>query len=72
MLLSVWSTGKMFACKLNCYFSSHPAAFGLWTSTMPDNIVLNAANKKTNKSFWDFQTGIYAADHATMEMGQLT
>ena len=31
---------------LICYFSSHPAAFGFWSSTPPDNITLTPANRK--------------------------
>ena len=38
---------------------------------MPDNIVLNAVNKKTIQSLLNFQTGISAAVHATVEIKQL-
>ena len=62
---------KMSASKLICYFSSHPAAFGFVASTPPDNISLNSANKKADQSLSDFQTGIGAAAHATIDTEQL-
>ena len=62
---------KMLASKLICYFSSHPAAFGFWASTPPDNITLNSANRKADQSLCDFQTGVGAAAHATPEREQL-
>ena len=55
----------------SCYFSSHPAAFGLWASTPPDNITLNSANRKADQSLSDFQTGVGATAHATLDMEQL-
>ena len=62
---------KMSASKLIHYFSSHPAAFGFWVSTPPDNITLNSANRKTDQSLSDFQTGVGAAAHITLHMEQL-
>ena len=53
------------------YFSSHPAAFGFQASTPPDNISLNSANRKADQSLSDFQTGIGAAAHATLDTEQL-
>ena len=58
----------MSACKLCHYISSHPAAFGLWASSPPNNLMLNASNKTE----WDFHTGIGAAVHATLETEQFT
>ena len=62
---------KMSASKLICYFSSHPAAFGFWASTPPDNISLNSANRKGDQSLSDFQTGLGATAHATLDTEQL-
>ena len=59
------------ASKLIHYFSSHPAAFGFWASTPPDNISLNSANRKADQSLSDFQTGVGAAAHATLDTEQL-
>ena len=61
----------MSASKLIHYLSSHPAAFGFWASTPPDNITLNSINRKTVQSFSDFQTGVGAAAHATLDTEQL-
>ena len=36
-------------------FLSHPAAFGFWASTPLDNIILNAADKKTDKYLTAFR-----------------
>ena len=44
---------KMLASKLIHYFSSHPAAFGFWSST-PDNITLTSTNKKADQKLKDF------------------
>ena len=52
LLAPVSLVTKMSACKLIHYFSSHPAAFGFWASTPPDNIILNSANRKANQSLW--------------------
>ena len=41
---------KMSASKLICYFSRHPAAFGFWSLTPPDNITLASANRKADQS----------------------
>ena len=62
---------KMSASKLICYFSSHPAAFGFWASTPPDNISLNSANRKVDQSLSDFQAGLGATAHAILDTGQL-
>ena len=61
----------MFASKLIHYFSSLPAAFGFWACTPPDNISLNSANRKADQSLSDFQTGVGAAAHATLDTEQL-
>ena len=62
---------KMSASKLIHYFSSHPAAFGFGASTPPDNISLNSANRKVDQSLSDFQTGLGATAHATLDTEQL-
>ena len=62
---------KMSASKLIHYFSSHPAAFGFRASTPPDNISLNSANRKVDQSLSDFQTGLGATAHATLDTEQL-
>ena len=38
----------------------------------PYNITLNSANRKANQSLSDFQTGVGAAAHATLDTEQLT
>ena len=67
LLAPVSLATKMSASKLIRYFSSHPAAFGFWASTPPDNISLNSANRKVDQSLSDFQTGLGAAAHATLD-----
>ena len=62
---------KMPVSKLICYFSSHPAAFVFWSSTPPDNITLTSANRRADQGLSEFQTGISAAAHATLDMQQL-
>ena len=62
---------KMSASKLICYFSSHPATFGFWLLTPPDNITLTSANRKAYQSLSDLQTGVGAATHATLDTEQL-
>ena len=57
--------------KLIHYFSSYPATFGFWTSTLPDNISLNSANRKADQSLLDFQTGVGTTAHATLDTEQL-
>ena len=54
--------------KLIHYLSSHPAAFGFQALSPPDNISLNPVNKK---SLYDFEMGIHAAAHATLDTNQL-
>ena len=68
LLATVSLATKMSASKLICSFSSHPASFGFWASTPPDNITLNFANRKADQSLSDFQTGVVAAAHATPDM----
>ena len=72
------SLGHYFCWQVKCqspklihYFPSHPVAFGLQASTSPDKITLNTANKKTDQSPSNFQTGIGAAAHATLSTEQL-
>ena len=67
LLAHVSLATKILASKLICYFSSHPAAFGFWASTPPDNITLNSANRKADQSLSDFQTGVGATAHATLD-----
>ena len=62
---------KMSASKLICYFSSHPVAFGFWSSSPPDNITLTSANRKADQFPSYFQTGSSAAAHATLDTEQL-
>ena len=71
LLASVSGATKMSASKLIHYFSSHPAAFGIWSSTPPDNITLTPANRKADQSLSEFQTGVGAAAHATLSMDQV-
>ena len=61
----------MSASNLICYFSGHPAAFGFWASTPPDNISLNSANRKVDQSLSDFETGVGATAHTTLDTEQL-
>ena len=62
---------KMLASKLIHYFSSHPAAFGFQSSMPPDNVTLTSANRKADQNLSDFQTGVGAAAHATLDTEQL-
>ena len=62
---------KMSASKLILYFSSHPAAFRFQSSTPPENITLTPANRRADQNLSDFQTGVGAAAHATLDMEQL-
>ena len=62
---------KISASKLIHYFSSHPAAFGFQSSTPPDNVTLTFANRKADQNLSDFQTGVSAAVHATLDTEQL-
>ena len=71
LLAPVSLATKMPASKLIRYFSSHPAAFGFGASTPPDNISLNSANRKVDQSLSDFQTGLGATAHATLDTEQL-
>ena len=71
LLASVPLATKMSASKLICYFSSHPAAFGFQSSTSPDNITFTPTSRKADQSLLEFQTGIGAAAHATINMEQL-
>ena len=51
LLAPVSLATKMSASKLIHYFSSHPAAFGVWASTLPGNISLNSANRFSDWSW---------------------
>ena len=62
---------QMSTYKLICYTSSYPVEFGFRDSSSLDTITLNASNKKTNQNLPDFQTGIVAAAHATLDRGHL-
>ena len=62
---------KMSASKLIIYFSSHPAAFGFQSSAQPDKITLTPANRNADQSLSEFQIGIGAAAHATLNMEKL-
>ena len=72
LLAPVSLATKMSASKLIHYFFSHPAAFGFLASTPPDSISLNSANRKVDQSLSDFQTGVGATAHATLDTEQLT
>ena len=67
LLAPVSLATKMSASELIGYFSSHPASFGFWASTLPDN----SANRKVDQSLSDFQTGVGAPAHATLDTEQL-
>ena len=67
LLAPVSLATKMSASKLIRYFSSHPAVFGFQASTPLDNISLNSANGKVDQSLSDFQTGLDATAHATLD-----
>ena len=71
LLALVFLATKMSASKLILYFSSHPTAFGFQASTSRDNISLNSANRKADQSLSDFQTGVGATAHATLDTEQL-
>ena len=71
LLASVPLATRMSASKLFHYFSSHPATFRFQSSTPTDNITLSSANRKADQSLFEFQTGIGAAAHATLDTGQL-
>ena len=71
LLAPVSLATKMLASKLIHYFCSHPAAFGFWASTPADNISLNSAKRKAYQSLSDFQTGVGAVAHATLDTEQL-
>ena len=60
----------MPASKLIHYFSRHPEVFGFQASSPPDNIILNLANKRTDQSLSDFQTGSDGAAEATLDTEQ--
>ena len=62
---------KMSASKLTHYFSSHPAAFGFQASTPPDNTSLNSGSRGADQSLSEFQTGVGATAHATLDTEQL-
>ena len=58
---------KIPESKLTSYLKNHTAAFAFLFSTLLDKIVLNFDDKKTDQSLLDFQTGIGAASHVTLE-----
>ena len=62
---------RMLASKLINYFSSNTAAFAFQASSPPDNISLNSANREADQSLSDFQTGVGATAHATLDTEQL-
>ena len=51
--------------------SSHPAAFEFQSSTPSDNNTVTPAKRKANQSLSEFQTGIGAAAHSTLNTEQL-
>ena len=61
---------KMSASKLIHCVPSHPAASRFQSFTSPDNITLTPANGRADQSLSEFQTGIGAAPHATLDMEQ--
>ena len=71
LLAPVSLATKMSASKLIHYSSSHPAAFRFWSLTPLANITLTSANRKTDQSLSDLQTGVGAAAHATLDTEQL-
>ena len=66
-----WFLTTKMASKLICYFSSHPTAFGFWSSTPLDNITLTSNNRKADQNISDVQTGFGAATHAILDTEQL-
>ena len=66
LLLPLSLAGKMSVSNLFHYFINHSKAFGFQVSTLPDNIVLNAANKNTDQSLSYIKTGIGATGLATL------
>ena len=71
LLSPVFVATKMLASKFVYYFSSHPVAFGFWSSTPPDNITLHPANKEADQSLLAVQTCIGVAAHVTLDIEQL-
>ena len=61
----------MSASKLILCFSSHLVAFGLQSSSPPDNITVNPANRKADRRLPEFLTDIGTGDHATLNTEQL-
>ena len=70
-LLPLSLAGRISVSKLIQHFPSHPVAFGFQASTLPDNFIIDTANKKTDQSLSDFQTCTDDVALATLEMGQL-
>ena len=70
LLAPVSLATKMSKSKLIHCFSSHPAAFGFQASIPPD-VSLNSANRRVDQSLSDFQTGLGATAHATLDTEQL-
>ena len=53
----------MSASRFIHYFFSHHVAFRMQAATVPDNIVLNAADEESDQSLSAFQKDINAAAH---------
>ena len=62
---------KMLASKLICYFSSDPAAFGFQSSTPPDNITMNPANRKADESLSGWHWCSWSCSFLTSELSLL-
>ena len=57
--------------KTESLFFQSSSGIWIWASPPLDNITLNPANKKTDYSLSDFQTGIGATAHATLDTEHL-
>ena len=71
LLAPVSLATRMSGSKVIHYFSSHPATFRFQSSTPPDNVTLTSAYRKADQNLSDFQTGVGAAAHATLDTEQL-
>ena len=67
----LWCQARALLAPVSLATTSHPATFGFKASTPLDNITLNSTNRKADQSLSDFQTGVGAAAHATLDMEQL-
>ena len=70
LLSPVYLATKVSASKLFHHFC-HPWTFWFWSSAPPDNITVTSSNRKACQSLFNFQTGICAVAHATLNMEQL-